>query len=370
VPSASDLDVLTVERLAGVRDVLLMPPNTPEAGLSARVLATRLGYKARILAWDHRLQPGITPHRLATDQGKVFAKTLVPMIRAARSFSPFRTPEKEHRLIGDLLQADRGKTLLGFASGFNKLDRALDGVRGISIMGGLPKAGKSCFFMQISTEMALGRTPVIYYDFENGRRKIYLRTLTRLSGLSERDIRTSDLDPADAEALRSALQRIRRMLPYFRVVTDRQLSPGLMRRQIDFLKHEAGQDAALVVLDSLHKLPFKDLGERRTGIDSWLRQMEAMRDEQNVSFLVISELSRGKEGGYDEKPDLGAFKESGDIEYSADNAMILMPSWDPLGPVSDGQRTSTLWMVASRENSPGKIADYRLEYPFWRFAEI
>ncbi len=160
------------------------------------------------------------------------------------------------------------------------------------------------------------------------------------------------------------------MLLYFRVVTDRKLSPEIMRRQIDFIKHETRLDKCMVVIDSLHKLPFKDLSERRTGIDAWLRQLEAIRDEQNVSFLVISELARGRGGGYDEKPDLGAFKESGDIEYSADNAMILMPGPGPLGPDSGDRRACTLWMVASRENSPGKIADYRLEYPFWRFTEL
>ena len=142
-----------------------------------------------------------------------------------------------------------------------------------------------------------------------------------------------------------------------------------MRRQIDLLQHETRRDDTLVVLDSLHKLPFKDLTEGRTGIDAWLRHLEAIRDEQNVSFLVVSELSRGQGGGYSEKPDLGSFKESGDIEYSADNAMILLPDWDLLDPISTEQRESTLLMVASRENSPDKIATYVLEYPYWGFRE-
>jgi replicative DNA helicase len=142
-----------------------------------------------------------------------------------------------------------------------------------------------------------------------------------------------------------------------------------MRRQIDFLQHETHTDSTLVVLDSLHKLPFKNLTERRTGIDAWLRHMEAIRDEQNVSFLVVSELSRGEGGTYSKKPDLASFKESGDIEYSADNAMILVPDWDPLDPISTQERKSTLWMVASRENSPGKIAVYVMEYPYWGFRE-
>jgi replicative DNA helicase len=97
--------------------------------------------------------------------------------------------------------------------------------------------------------------------------------------------------------------------------------------------------------------------------------MEAIRDEQNVTFLVISELSR--EGGrYSEKPDLASFKESGDIEYSADNAMILMPDWNPLDTFSLKERKNTLWTVASRESSPGKVAEYILDYPFWGFREI
>jgi len=40
--------------------------------------------------------------------------------------------------------------------------------------------------------------------------------------------------------------------------------------------------------------------------------------------------------------------------------------FDP-GPMDE--RTNSLWLVASREQSPGKIADYRLDYPYWGFEE-
>jgi replicative DNA helicase len=160
------------------------------------------------------------------------------------------------------------------------------------------------------------------------------------------------------------------VLTYFRVINDRQLTPHTMRRHIDFIQHETRKEELLIVIDSLHKLPFKDITERRSGIDAWLREMEAIRDEHQTCFLVISELSRGKGGGYGEKPDLSSFKESGDIEYSADNALILMPQWDPMAPTTTEKRKSILWMVASREASPGKVAEYELDYPYWRFKEI
>jgi len=249
------------------------------------------------------------------------------------------------------------------------MDNAMNGIRGINIMGGQPKAGKSCFFMQVSTEAAKRGMPVIYYDFENGREKTYMRTLCRLSQLSEEQLRQPELPPEEAERLSRTREEMKNLMNYFRVVTDRKLSPDVMRRQINFIKHETRLDQCLVVIDSLHKLPFKNLSERRTGIDEWLRIMESIRDEQNVSFLVISELSRAGEGGYNRTPDLGSFKESGDIEYSADNALILQPNWDLLDPLSSGVRESSLWLVASRESSPGKIADYALDFPYWGFKE-
>ena len=96
-----------------------------------------------------------------------------------------------------------------------------------------------------------------------------------------------------------------------------------------------------------------------------------IRDEMDVTFLVVSELSRSLQGGYDDLPNLGSFKESGDIEYTADNALIMTTEgsvYDREG--GDKGRTVHLWLVASREMSPGKVADYQVEFPYWSFREL
>jgi len=307
--------------------------------------------------------------QLAEENFQDAKKTIGRMIQQSRSFSPFSSTEKERQRLTQFVEKEKGKTLLGLETGFPKLDQALDGLRGINILGGPPKAGKSSFFMQISTEVARRRVPVIYYDFENGRMKIYLRTLVRNSSVSEKKILQGNLESGEQQVLDTAWAEFDKLLHHFRVVTDRQLTPDIMRRHIDFLQHETHRDDVLIVVDSLHKLPFEKLTERRTGIDSWLRHFEQIRDAHQACFLIISELTRGKGGGYGEKPDLTSFKESGDIEYSADNAMVLMPDWDPLTPAATEQRRCVLWVVASRENNPGRVAEYVLDYPFWRFIE-
>ena len=370
VPQSSDLFHIAPEHLARIEHLFLLVANTTEARKSAKTLATQLGFKARILSWPARFKKGRHLFHLAEEETGALKKHMASMIAASHSFSPFAPPQRERDQLIELINKKTEGNLTGIETGFSKLDAAMDGLRGINIMGGPPKAGKSCFFMQISTKIARRNVPVIYYDFENGRQKIYMRTLVRTSSLAEKRIRRGNLDDRESMQLKTALDEFNHMLTYFRVVTDRQLNPEIMRRHIDFLKHETRKDDLLIVLDSLHKLPFKSLNERRTGIDFWLRQMEAIRDEHHVSFLVISELTRGQGGGYGEKPDMGSFKASGDIAYSADNALILMPDWDPLDPDSTRERKNRLWMVASRENNPGLVAQYQLEVPYWRFREI
>ena len=369
MPTAGDFIHLDKQRLAWIKNIFVWVNHNPESETAARQFATRLGYKVRLIRWPESTVRQYDLTQLARDNGKKFQQEVFAMIRAARSFSPFSSPEREFLHFREKLNLEAGEGYQVMRSGFSHLDRALGGIHGINIMGGLPKAGKSCFFIQIATEMARRKVPVIYYDFENGRQKIYQRTLCRLSRLSGEQIKHHRLPEEENKRLQQAHSKLNEMLPWFRVVTDRKLTPKLMRSHIDFLRHETNSDYTLVVIDSLHKLPFKDFSERRTGIDAWLRQLEAIRDELNVSFLVVSELTRGKDGQYDDQPQLGAFKGSGDIEYSADNAMVLLPQWDPFADDPQEKRHNALWLVASREHGPGLIGSYRMDYPYWGFCE-
>jgi replicative DNA helicase len=356
------LEKLSALPLARIRTVFLVVDNSREAENSARNLAARVGYKARILTWPAKLPNRYNLWQLAGDAGKDFAARVGVMVKGSRAFSPFASPRQEYRLFLANAAGQQGAEYRALASGFSLLDQALGGVHGINVVGGGPKVGKSTFMIQIAAEMARRQIPVLYYDFENGRQKIYQRTLCRLARLPADRCHGQLPVGEELERYRAACGDLERMLFHWRVINDRQLSPELLRRHIDFIRHETRSSYTVVVVDSLHKLPFHDFSERRTGIDAWLRQMESIRDEMQVSFLVISELSREATGSYRDLPHLGVFKGSGDIEYSADNAMVLYP----LPGTTAG---NSLWLVASREYSPGRIAEYRLDYPFWGFVE-
>jgi KaiC/GvpD/RAD55 family RecA-like ATPase len=370
VPDSHSLETLDPERFAFVHTVFIVMDNNSEAESAARAVASRIGFKARLFRWPAGLARNYNLWQLASDHGKDFKAVVLAMIQKSSAFSPFVSPRREYGRFFEQLARESGTGYEALNSGFPRFDRALDGLHGINVIGGAPKSGKSCLAIQIGTEMARRKVPVLYYDFENGRQKIYQRTLSRLSRLSVNAIKDGAAQGNGGQHFQLACQELQEVLSSFRVINDRKLNPEIMRRHIDFIRHETRSDYTVVVIDSLHKLPFKDFTEQRTGIDAWLRQLEAIRDELQVSFLIISELSRGAGDGYSDTPHMGMFKGSGDIEYSADNALVFSPDWNPLDSANNDQRQNTLWLVASREHTPGLVARYGLDFPYWGFVEL
>lgn len=370
VPDSQVFEAIDPARLAHIRTLFISTLNNVDSEIRARAFASRIGHKVRILTWPPGLARNYSLWQLARDSGGDFSGRVVSMARNSKAFSPFATPKREHDRFFDNLSDQLGDSYTNLTSGFSRLDEAIEGIHGINVVGGAPKVGKSCFLIQIATDMARRKIPVLYYDFENGRQKIYQRTLVRLSRIPNRELRAESFVEDQQVRYDAACREFQQMLNWFRVINDRKVSPEIMRRHIDFIRHETQREHTVVVIDSLHKLPFKDFSERRTGIDAWLRQFESIRDEMNVSFLIISELSRGEKGSYRDTPHMGVFKGSGDIEYSADNALVIFPDWDQQNRADSSQRNNNLWLVASREHSPGLVATYRLDYPYWGFEEM
>jgi replicative DNA helicase len=331
------------------------------------LFASRLGFKVRLLRFAAHVGRDYDLATMAQDNPD-FRTQVLEMIAGARAFSPFLPPKREYAAFLENMDHQTSESYLALKTGFPLFDEGLGGVHGINIIGGAPKAGKSCLSIQLGTMLAENKVPVIYYDFENGRQKIYQRTLSRLCQIEVDALQTVS-DEDGKERLAKAQKTLQDMMEYFRVVNDRAITPEIMRRHVDFIRHETGRQDAVVVIDSLHKLPFKDFSERRTGIDAWLRELEAIRDEHQVAFLVISELSRQEGDRYDGVPHMGWFKGSGDIEYTADNALVFAPDWDPVNSTMDS-RVNSLWLVASREHSPGLLGKYHLDYPYWGFSEL
>jgi replicative DNA helicase len=125
------------------------------------------------------------------------------------------------------------------------LDDAIDGIHGLNVVGGAPKVGKSCFMIQVATELARRSVPVIYYDFENGRQKIYQRTMARLSRVTIEALRRQSFDEPGKVRVAAAQAEFKKMLHWFRVVNDRKVTPEIMRRHVDLSVTKPGEISPL-----------------------------------------------------------------------------------------------------------------------------
>lgn len=335
-----------------------------EAGRSgAKRISELLGTKGFILKWQRHNsedQYDVNDHYLAHRDcfkeifDKELTENLMQYTSALIQSVPDRLPQFDIYLDG--LQ---DKKLLGLdVPCFSELTRYMKGIRGMIGIGAPPKVGKSTLTVQIASEVAAQGYPVLYYDFENGYNRLILKILSRISQVHPDYIQLRN--PEYEWKIRAAREQVVNMTKTFYVENDRRISEESILRQIEQAKIQSGRDRILIVVDSLQKLPM-NLTTRREGIDNWIRFFEAVRDQENATLILISELSRS---GYD-NCGINSWKESGDLEYSFDHMMQLKKK-NP----DDPQGTELILnMIASRELESGEIATYRSIRPYWYFKE-
>jgi replicative DNA helicase len=251
-------------------------------------------------------------------------------------------------------------------------------VKGLNFLAGVPKSGKTMISIIIATNAAECDYPVLYIDCENGRPRIILRILSRMLRVPVRSMLLNYETIINAKNFEAGKERFMNLMPRFFIhrislrdlplknerdgKDNIELMKDLFRKYISSIRDEWGLvKELLIVVDQLQKLPTWGLSDRRAGIDSWLRAFEQIRDELNVTFLVISELSRS---GY-ESVGLNGFKESGDIEYASDAAFLLKKEKD-----ERGEEILELHCVANRDGETGLVATYKPNFEFCDFEEL
>lgn len=163
------------------------------------------------------------------------------------------------------------------------------GFMGLWAFASEPGVGKSTLALQLAFEYTrVG--PVLYYDAENGEETMLFRAGRYFNG--------------DIRAASSKMQRL-----YFR---------ESIRTLESDLREIRGQQA-LIVVDSLQKLPVS-IEHRRTSLDSWVHRFERLKKDGHC-VLLISEKNREEYG----KATQRGFKETGEVEYSADFGAHLLP---------------------------------------------
>ena len=202
------------------------------------------------------------------------------------------------------------------------------GLHGSWVIGGEPKLGKTAVSWQIALDVSkTNGIPVIYYDLENSMGVMIDHTRQIYKG--------------DLKRVREATERI-----YYRD-SIRTLEADLQRIP----------PPALIVVDHVQRLP-GNVEFRKAGLDRWIHRLDSLK-KRGYTVLMISEIGRAQ---YNSDAYIGAFKETGEIEYAAETAIQLL--WGP------DRKLVECHVVANRHRPHTGLISLLQRYNGWAFREI
>jgi replicative DNA helicase len=225
-------------------------------------------------------------------------------------------------------RAETGEAVLGLRTGVPRVDGLLSGLnRGLYLLGGPPGMGKTTFALQTALHVAR-EAPVVYATFENSAVDLVLKALCARAGINPRDVRRGFVNPG---ALTGAVAELAPLLAQLDIVDgDGRLTVGHLRARARRLLAARGARRCLIVVDYLQlwaktSRELRALSDVRAKVDTLGGELIALAKQLDSPVLALSSQSRAG-GGYGRgggETALDSFKESGDLEYSADVALFL-----------------------------------------------
>lgn len=251
-------------------------------------------------------------------------------------------------------------------------------VPSFTILGAKPKCGKSTLVTYIADNVVAAGHYVYYLDFENGLKRTFKRLMSRLSrmGLDEMPAREAHMRQNNPD-FRDAREVVTNgyLSKRFFLESNRKLGKEDLEKRIESIWCMSQSDGKKMVLivDSIQKLWMENLSDRRSGIDSWLRYFEYIRDRYDIAILATSELKRPQEGQVYKANEI-SLKESGDMEYTADMVISLDRPSGADGRFIDEATEKTpikVTIVFNRDGPSGRLRkDIVLEYPYHGVSEV
>lgn len=211
------------------------------------------------------------------------------------------------------------------------LERIEVGPKLITLIGGAPGSGKTAFVMQCVVD-ALRLSPelrAVVCNIEMPAEVLLDRQLSRLSGVPLNAIRYRQLDDRHADRIDTALAAIEGFADRLAFVRPPFTLEGVAATVDEFAPLTGGK-GTLIVLDYVQRIaPPGNAADKRGSVDATMNYLRQFADA-GAAVVVVSSVGRQKNsrGGSTYAGDslnLASFKESGELEFGADDAFILAP---------------------------------------------
>jgi len=218
----------------------------------------------------------------------------------------------------------RGETVLsGIPSGIAELDAKYGGypIGDLVILAARPAMGKTAMAMASVDAATLAGFGALVFSNEGGWRMYADRLIARASGIGVQRLRAGDFQLGDSQAIANALLKFHKRTNW--MLDDRGgLSANEIIRTARRWKAELG--LRLVVVDYVQVIKGNTRGlDENARLDEIVTAFSQAALQDDVTYLVVSQLNRKVEDRTDKRPQLADLRGSGSLEERP--RMIVSP---------------------------------------------
>lgn len=259
---------------------------------------------------------------------------------------------KEYEKDRYIKETSTAKTIEGFidrvkttskkviSTGFTDLDEKLEGglYEGLYIIGAISSLGKTTFTLQLADQIAKQGQDILIFSLEMSKDELIAKSLSRntcidiikhtadhtapnfsnaktVRGIMD-GTRYSNYNQDELDLINNAVMTYKRYANHLFIV-EGQGNIGVEQIRETINKHiNFTGNTPVVIVDYLQLLaPYNDKATEKQNTDKAVLELKRLSRDNKTPIIAISSFNRDN---YNAQVNMGAFKESGGIEYSSD----------------------------------------------------
>ena len=298
--------------------------------IDATFTTARAEYHANIIKEKSNLRKLIELSDVLQDEAERGEKSFAEIIAYAESrlssWSRSALPSKSSHIadyFANHLKADIDslKNYSSRLTSFKNIDEQQFFSPGLYVIGATPAAGKTTFCWQLLEQLAENGEDCIYCSYEMSKLELFTKTAARRLFLNDKQttLTATDIRRGSWSAqLDNVISEVANSKTNLQVLEmqDESIDELLIRlKPLCFDK----QNAPIICLDYLQIVP-SSKESTKLGVDDSVRKLKKFQRDTNSTFIVISSFNRAN---YTQGVSFESFKESGNIEYTADVVWAL-----------------------------------------------
>jgi replicative DNA helicase len=265
--------------------------------------------------------------------------------------------------LADLLERQERGELQGISTGIFTLDQKIGGLcpGEVTILGGRPGDGKTALALCMADSAVRAGCRVLFFSLEMRKEELFQRWIAMTAHIDSTHLRNMTLSSVpDREGFTEmdrvvAAEQELRELPGLLLVDDTSgNTDGMMKSRAIRTQAEHGLDLIIVDYVQLAHAVEPSARKDRVGeIAEIIRNLKRLARDLNVPVLALAQLNRG--AATSAGPRMENFRESGEIENTADTAMVLQRVVEEDGDVNASEYDVTLHVVKNRHGERGPV---------------